>query len=61
MSNTGGMAPGLMLYTLIVVLVLLVVALLWFRRKRSNRHPMEGIRERNMDEIKAGKPPRPER
>lgn len=49
--------PSLMFFTLIGVLVIAVVALLWFLRKRSNRHPMQGVRERNIDEIRDGKPP----
>lgn len=55
--NTDTTVSSLMFFTLIAAAVLAIVMLLWFRRKRSNRHPMEGIRERNIDEIHAGKPP----
>ena len=50
-----------MFFTLIVVLALAVALAVNFFRKRRNRNPMEGVRERNLDEIRRGKPPEKER
>lgn len=36
------------LMTLIAVFVIAAVAFMFFLRKRSNRHPMEGRQERNI-------------
>lgn len=48
--------PSLNLVTLVVVLLAAAVALLLFLRKRSNRHSMDGHRERNIAaDIDAGK------
>lgn len=51
---------GLMILRLGGVFLIAVVLFVWFMRKRSNRHPMEGVQERNIDEIRAGVPPRRE-
>jgi hypothetical protein len=40
--------PFLNLGTLLIVLVVAAIGFAIFLRKRSNRHPMEGIRERNV-------------
>lgn len=58
--STDGTVGSLMFFTLIAALAIAVIALLWFLRKRSNRHPMEGIRERNMEEIRSSEPVRRE-
>lgn len=42
----------LMFFTLFVVLGLLIFLLARHLRKGSNRHPMEGERERNIEEIR---------
>jgi hypothetical protein len=42
------LVPTLMLFTLIAALLIGVVLLLRFRRKRGNRHPMAGQQERNV-------------
>lgn len=55
--STGGAVSSLMFFTLIIVLLLVVALLVHHLRKRSNRHPMEGVRERNLDEMQRGKPP----
>ena len=55
--GTGTAVGSLIFVTLGIVLLLIIVALVWHIRKRSNRKPMEGIRERNFAEMKAGKPP----
>ena len=43
--------PLFMFGTLGIVLLILIVVVLRFFRKPSNRHPMAGQRERNIDEI----------
>ena len=53
-------APPLMIMTLVAAFVIAAVIFARFMRKRSNRHPMENQRERNMDEIKRGVPPKHE-
>lgn len=58
--GTDGAVGSLMFMTLGIALIVAVLALLWFRRKRGNRHPMDGVRERNIEEIRAGDPPRRE-
>ena len=55
MSSTA--VPTLMFLTLGIVLVIAIVVLARFMRKRSNRHPMAGKQERNIDEIRRGVPP----
>ncbi len=39
--STSGIIPSLCLFTLIAVVVVAVIAYLFFLRKRSNRHPVE--------------------
>ena len=46
----------LMFGTLIAVLVIGTVLLLRHLRKPGNRHPMDGERERNVDEIRRNGP-----
>lgn len=58
--GTNETLSSLSLFTMIAVFAVVLVSFLWFRRKRSNRHPMENVRERNIDEIRDGDPPRPE-
>lgn len=43
-----GFLSSLNLGTLVVVLLIIGIALAWFLRKRSNRHPLEGRQERNV-------------
>jgi LPXTG-motif cell wall-anchored protein len=47
MSRTDFLS-SLNLFTLIGVVVIVAIALMVFLRKRSNRHPLEGRRERNV-------------
>ena len=47
----------LMFGTLAIALILAVVILLRFLRKKGNRHPMSDVRERNIDEIREGRGP----
>lgn len=47
MSN-GGFLSSLNLMTLVVVFVIVAGAFVFFLRKRSNRHPLEGRQERNV-------------
>ena len=56
--STGGAISSLMFFTLIAVVVIVAAAAIHFFRKRSNRHPMDGVRERNLDEMRRGEPPR---
>lgn len=58
--NTSTAVPSLMFMTLGVVFVIALVFFIWHMRKRSNRRPMEGIRERRQDEMERGVPPRKE-
>lgn len=46
--STDELTPTLMLATLAIVLVIAIIMLIRFRSKRSNRHPMDGERERNI-------------
>ena len=55
--NTGGTISSLMFFTLGTVLVIVAVVAFLFLRKRRNRHPMKDVRERNIGEIRSGKPP----
>lgn len=55
--DTSDMTGSLMLLRIGGVLLIAIVAFLWFMRKRSNRHPMEHQVERNYQEIQEGKPP----
>ena len=50
--------PTLMFVTLGIVFLIGLVLYLRHMRKPSNRHPMEGHRERNTDEIRQGIPPK---
>ena len=55
MASTGFLA-SLNLFTLVSVVVIVGVALLFFLRKRSNRHPLEGRQERNVaEDLDAGR------
>jgi hypothetical protein len=57
MASTGFLS-SLNLGTLVVVLLIAVAALAFFLRKRSNRHPLEGRRERNVGaDLDAGRTP----
>lgn len=58
--STGGAISSLMFFTLIVVLALVATLAIFHFRKRSNRHPMKHVRERNIDEIRSGTPPKRE-
>ena len=55
--NAGHPVSMLMFGTLAIVLVLAIVVLLRFLRRKENRHPMSDVRERNIDEIREGRPP----
>ena len=55
--STGGAISSLMFFTLGVVVLLAVILLVLQLRKRRNRHPMAGVRERNIGEIRSGKTP----
>lgn len=51
--------PSLNLATLVIVLLVVGIGFLYFLRKRSNRHPMEGREERNVGaDLDAGRSPR---
>ena len=54
------MLSTLMFATLIVGAAIGLFVLIKFLRKPGNRHPMEGVRERNIGEIERGEPPRRE-
>lgn len=55
MSNVDFLS-SLNLMTLVGVLAAACLALLWFMRKRSNAHSMDGKRERNVGrDLDAGK------
>ncbi len=43
----------LMFGSLLIPVIIAIVLLAAFLRKRRNRHPMEGQRERNIDEIRS--------
>lgn len=47
-----GEIPTLMIFTLVAALVVAIVLYGRFMRKPENRHPMEGERERTIDEIR---------
>ena len=51
------MISTLMFSTLIIGALLGVFLLVKFMRKPDNRHPLEGVRERNIGEIRRGDPP----
>lgn len=46
----------LMFGTLVVVVIIVAVLLGRFMSKRRNQHPMDGERERNIDEIRRDGP-----
>ena len=50
--NTPEMTSLLGFGTLILALIIAVVILLRFLRKPENRHPMDGQRERNIQQIR---------
>lgn len=50
--DTADMTGALGFGTLIVVLLIAIVIWARFMRKPENRHPMEGKRERNIEEIR---------
>ena len=52
--NAGHPISWLMFGTFAAVIVIVGGGFLYFLRKRSNRHPMEGQPERNIDEIRDG-------
>ena len=47
-----GEIPTLMIFTLVAALVVAVLMYVRFMRKPDNRHPMQGKRERSIDEIR---------
>lgn len=51
------MISTLMFATLIAAALIGAFVLIKFLRKPGNRHPMEGVRERNIGEIQRGDPP----
>ena len=56
--STSGLLSSLNLGTLVVGFLIVVIAFGYFLRRRSNRHPMEGRRERNVaEDIDAGREP----
>ena len=54
--NANDLVPALMIFTLAAGLVIALVLFLRFLRKPRNRHPMDGERERNIDEIREEAP-----
>lgn len=52
----GSPISFLMFGTLAAVVIIGVILLLRFLRKPGNRHPMDGQRERNIDEIRRDGP-----
>ena len=53
---TEGEIPTLMIFTLVAALAVAVILYVKFMRKPENRHPMDGQRERNIDEIREEAP-----
>ncbi len=49
--NANDLVPMLMMFTLVAGLVIALVLFIRFMRKPKNRHPMDGQRERNIEEI----------
>lgn len=47
-----GEIPTLMIFTLLAALGIGIFLYVRFMRKPGNRHPMDGVRERNIDEIR---------
>ena len=47
-----GEIPTLMIFTLVAAALVGVFLYVRFMRKPENRHPMDGERERNIDEIR---------
>ena len=54
--NAGHPVSLLMFGTFAVVVVIAVFLLVRHLRKPGNRHPMEGVRERNIEEIRRDGP-----
>ena len=50
--TSNALIPILMLFTLGAGLLIAIVLLMRFLRKHSNRHPMDGQTERNIEEIR---------
>ena len=50
MSNTNRLLSSLNIFTLVAVAAALLAYLLFFLRKKRNRHPMEGQPEENIAE-----------
>ena len=50
--TSNALIPILMLFTLGAGLLIAIVLLMRFLRKPSNRHPMDGQPERNIEEIR---------
>lgn len=48
MSNTNWFLSSLNIFTLVVVAAFLLASLLFFLRKKQNRHPMKGQPEENI-------------
>jgi amino acid transporter len=46
--STTGFLSSLNLGTFIIVFIVVAVAFAFFMRRRANRHPMEGRKERNV-------------
>lgn len=56
MASTGFLA-SLNLTTFVIVLVVVGIGLLFFLRRRSNAHPLDGRAERNVaQDLDAGRP-----
>ena len=51
--TSNALIPILMLFTLGAGLLIAIVLLMRFLRKSSNRHPMDGQPERNIQEIRS--------
>ncbi len=55
---TSGFLASLNLGTLVIVFLVVAAGLMYFLRRRSNRHPLEGRRERNVGaDLDAGREP----
>ena len=57
MSNNGFLG-SLNLGTLVIVFLIVAAGFVYFLRRRSNRHPLDGRRERNVaQDLDAGRGP----
>lgn len=55
--STNGFLGSLNLGTLVIVFLVVAAAFIYFLRRRSNRHPLEGRQERNIaQDLDAGRP-----